>query len=334
MSSGAYYNQSVFDVYLGLTASGYNLANPVRAKCITSVILAQDWGQPTLDYFRRAYVCDGRVNPYWPRASILTAIGILTDQYSPTALLPFVRSYLTTLRNIPPIERDEQTAKWAAGLPDQIKYLRSSKHYRDIFSCYQDVICREVEENGPGYHHLVEAANAVMWSLFPTSQSQIATVLNPLQADLLTDVVETDACVWVIMSHLRAESYVHELIHVCLEDVLPQWIPLISRYQHLLNAVYQPMLRLSYAWDQSEDSWINVFTETLVRTLTFWVLNIQSPSVLREHIETLVQDGFLYARPILDTLVEMGSNPLSEQWLERCLHAMQDAVDINGNKKS
>jgi len=35
-------DQGVFDVYLGLTASGYELASPSRAQAVTEAILAGD----------------------------------------------------------------------------------------------------------------------------------------------------------------------------------------------------------------------------------------------------------------------------------------------------
>jgi hypothetical protein len=89
------------------------------------------------------------------------------------------------------------------------------------------------------------------------------------------------------------------------------------------------MLQLNYAWDQSIDSWINVFTETLVRTLSLWVLEIQSPPIFQKQLETLTHEGFFYAQSIADTL---NTQPLSEQWLIRCLTSCQQSRERRLNK--
>jgi hypothetical protein len=138
---------------------GYNLANPNRADSITGIILAQDWERPILDYFRWAYIGDGRVNPYWPRASILTAVGILTDNIDSTRVFPFIHSYVTSLRNVSVTEKDEQTIMWAASLPEKIQYLRSCQHYQIISSSFREAIRREVAENRANYNNLVKKAN-------------------------------------------------------------------------------------------------------------------------------------------------------------------------------
>lgn len=80
-------HRNVYDVYLGLTAAGYDMANPVRASGITKAILATRWGQPIVDYFGKARTEDGRLNPYWPRASILVraiTLWVLADHASGT----------------------------------------------------------------------------------------------------------------------------------------------------------------------------------------------------------------------------------------------------------
>ena len=57
-------NQGIFDVYLGLIASGYDLANPIRAGAICELVMAENWSQQTLQYFSFAQINDGRINPY------------------------------------------------------------------------------------------------------------------------------------------------------------------------------------------------------------------------------------------------------------------------------
>jgi hypothetical protein len=228
MNTHECFNHNVFDVYLGLTASGYHLANTVHAGSIINMVLDEDWDNTMIKYFQRANQDDGRINPYWPRASILSAVGILTEHTDPTMFKSSVYAYLKTLRNISSLDKSEETANWAVVLPDHVRYLRSNRHYQDIILCYQQAINREIERQWPVFDYQVNTANTVIKSLFPEHQSHVITILNPLQADPLTDIVETSANVWVITSYLRAESFVHESIHACLDTMLPSWIEEIS----------------------------------------------------------------------------------------------------------
>ena len=82
------------------------------------------------------------------------------------------------------------------------------------------------------------------------------------------------------------------------------------------------MAHLSYAWDHSFASWQNVFSETLVRVLTLLVSENESLELQETQIEGMVQQGFIYARPITETITKAkGVQPLSDEWLEECLKA-------------
>ena len=149
--------------------------------------------------------------------------------------------------------------------------------------------------------------------------------MNPLQADPLTDVVEVGDVVCVVTSHLRVESCVHELVHGWLEGALPDWRPVIRQHAELLHPVCRRMIQLSYAWDSSAVSWENVFIETLVRVLTAWALEGQDPSALPRRVAAIVREGFHYAVPMAETLCSgKGVQPLTVEWVERCLRACQE----------
>lgn len=317
-------NQTVFDVYLGLTASGYHLANPERADAIRRAILGGNWNQQVVRYFELARINDGRVNPYWPRASILTTVSLLTEHAEKATHSALVRAYLATMSNISPEEADDATAVWAAALPEHIMSLRSSAGYREVYVRYRDAIRGELRENGLGYERGVLAAHRRLGFLIrpPHNGIEVVTVLNPLQADPLTDVVKSGDRLNVITSHLRVESYVHELVHVFLNPYLRDWTARISQHSHLLNPVYERMAFLRYAWDRSTASWCNVFSETLVRVFTVVVSESDTGASLVSRIQGIVEEGFLYARPIFGTLAENEfQEPLSDQWLDRCLQA-------------
>jgi hypothetical protein len=319
------FNQGIFDVYLGLTASGYDLADPNRVSAICAAVMAGTWSQQTLQYFSFARINDSRINPYWPRASILTSVSLLIGRLPVTAHLARVRAHLASMSNLSPaVMMDEAMIHWAADLPRQTEAIRTVRMYAKAWGQYQQVIQSEINENGIRYQQEVLAAQCRLHALLPPNSSspQVLTILNPLQADPLTDVVSVCDRVYVVTSHLHAGSYVHELIHILLDPWLRGWADLLSRNVSLLDPVYDRMAHLTYAWDRSAASWNNVFSETLVRVLTVFVSDDRGPEWQASQIAALVQQGFVYARPITETIIMTGKEQsLSDEWLDRCLRA-------------
>lgn len=312
-------NQDVFDVYLGLTASGYDLANPNRAGVIHNALMAENWSQQTLQYFAQARINDGRVNPYWPRASILASVSLLIDRIPVSSHLTLIQTFLAAMDNLSLADMDHAMISWATELPKQTAVIRTSRTYARAWKSYQQAIQREIRENGLRYQQEMLAAQGRLRVLLPpqASMSQLVTILNPLQADPLTDVVEGCDRVYVVTSHLRPESSMHELVHILLSPWLRKWEERITASVGLLDLVYDRVAYLTYAWDRSSGSWKNVFSETLVRVLTALVAGDGDPQV---QIRDLVQEGFAYARPMAETIAAMGkSQSLSGEWLDQCL---------------
>jgi hypothetical protein len=320
MEVACFCRQSIFDVYLGLTAAGYELANPSRAGAMIEAVGAAVWAETTMAYFAQARIADGRINPYWPRGSILAGVSCLTEEHRLGTDLDSLQAYLATLHNVAPNERGPELARWLLAFPEQKRLLRASGSYSVLFLEYVQIIQREAAQNEAGYRWQVERAGEALARLLPSRPFSVRTVLNPLQADELVDVLRAGDAVWVITSHLRPDAGVHELAHAHLEAWLLEWAPLISFHRELLDAVYEPMRRAGYAWDRSAASWLNVLTETMARCLTVWVLSDGDPAKGEAQVDALGRQGFLYARPVFEALVS-ARPPLTERWLRDCFHA-------------
>ena len=314
-------NQGVFDVYLGLMASGYDIANSDRISTIRNALIAESWSPQVLRYFELARINDGRVNPYWPRASILASVSLLVERLSGEAHLAAIRAYLTSMDNLSPGDVDKRIIRWAADLPKHTAAIQSFRTYAKAWECYQQLIQNEISDNGNRYQEEMLAMQARLRIMLPplSSSPKLISILNPLQADSLTDIVRVQDQVYVVTSHLRSESCIHELIHILLAPWLHRWKEQISASTNLLDLVYDRMVHLTYAWDHSAASWGNVFSETLVRVLTALVSSDDSEEQLSK-ITDLLDQGFVYALPIAETIATMSvEQSLSEQWLERCL---------------
>ncbi len=225
---------------------------------------------------------------------------------------------------------------WAAGLPRQTEFIRTVRMYAKAWDRYLQVIQNEISENGVRYQQEMLAAQGRLFALLPphfsSSPPRLITLLNSLQADPLTDVVNVRGQVYVVTSHLRTGSCLHELIHVLLAPWLHKREERISTRATLLDLVYDRMIYLAYAWDHSAASWMNVFSETLVRVLAVLVSDDNVPGQLSE-IDDLVHHGFAYALPIAETMSTMGKEQsLSDEWLEQCLRACaRVAKQVRGN---
>lgn len=325
----------IFDVYIGLAAAGYDLASPSRAGTICEGLMTQNWSQELLQYFRFARIHDGRINPYWPRASILTSVSLLIDQSPIASHTALIRAHLTAMSNLSPTDLDETIIRWAADLPKQIEVIRTARTYTNTWEYYQQAIQCDIRENGVHYQQEIISTQKRLCELLSphfSSPPKVITILNPLQADPLTDVVSAHGRIYVVTSHLRSESCIHELIHILLDPWMRKWEKRISKSVALLDLVYKRMAHLAYAWDYSAASWANVFSETLVRVLTVIVSNYGRPEQVCQ-IGDLVQEGFAYALPIAETIAGIGKEQsLSDEWLEQCLWACSKfAQQTTGN---
>ena len=313
-------SQNIFDVYVGFTASGYHLGNPERIGDISVRIQSASWDAQTLQYFRFARIDDGRINPYWPRGSILASVALLAEHTEKQMLIEMVSEHLSGMENISPADLDTYVVEWAARLPRYLALVRDCRSYQELWDDYCKIIQDEIIENGPSYTDKVLASRSRLGGLFPEQffPSHCVTVLNPLQANPLTDIVHVEDHIYIITSHLRPESYIHELIHVLLAPYLADWKERIMQSENLLEPVYEDMVRMAYAWDSSAESWHNVFTETLVRVLTVFAADGEGQAA---QLDSLLKQGFIYARPIYDSIVI--TQALSSEWLAQCLLACE-----------
>ena len=234
------------------------------------------------------------------------------------------------MNNISPGDLDDNVINWASALDEKIELLRETLEYAEVWVDYQKIVEDEICEKGNRYKTEILTAQDQLFNLLPfqSSSIQITTVLNPLQADPLTDVVSINNFHYIVTSHLRPNSFIHELIHITINPYLNIWKDHLSKSKHLLDPVYDRMEYLSYAWDHSSVSWQNVFSETLVRVLTALVSENENMESRESQIEDLVQQGFAYARPIAETITNAKKiNPLSYEWLENCLQVCSTIME-------
>lgn len=74
-------NKNIFTTFAGLIASGYNLSEDSCDRDIINSIREVKYDEDIIDYFIKARTSNCEVNPYWPRAFLLS-LASLCSNYS------------------------------------------------------------------------------------------------------------------------------------------------------------------------------------------------------------------------------------------------------------
>lgn len=263
-------------VYVGLTASGYELASlqeedPMAAVAARAANLP--WPKDLIAYFRQARHEECELNPYWPRAFLLVAAGLRTsesqdwdwDCSDPDDIVRAIRSL-----PINPIHRDNATMDWLMSLPLQFQSISSHPSSSVLWKDYLDALSPKLAQYKEA---MLRASRAVSTRLgiYERQLPEMILVPNPLQAPQIADAVAVGGRVFLIIAEPEPESVVHEMLHHLMAPGLKAAEASIDRAYALWKPASDDMIRIGYAWDDSVESWRRVFEENLVRAATIWV---------------------------------------------------------------
>lgn len=76
-------NKNIFTVFVGLTASGYNLAENSFDRDIINSIREIEYDEDIIVYFKKARTSTCELNPYWPKAFFLSLASLFTTEKTP-----------------------------------------------------------------------------------------------------------------------------------------------------------------------------------------------------------------------------------------------------------
>ena len=121
-------SKQVFTVYVGLTASGYDLARASGGQAVRQLVQAirdADWPEQVVTYFRQARTGRCAVNPYWPRAFLLTLASLYLPESGPYRYADpdLVSRHIQELDALGPADMGSDTIQWVLELPDVYEVL-------------------------------------------------------------------------------------------------------------------------------------------------------------------------------------------------------------------
>ena len=329
----------VFGLYVGLTASGYDLArlhegDPVWE--VVQTIRAARWPAGAVRYFGQARRPGRGVNPYWPRAAMLLEACFCLGpggRYRYNDELELLR--IIAAFPVSPDVKDRSTVDWIRSFPQAYAEITEADLFPSLWSSYLEAmepVLREFDEAAArALQAFVEVTGVTEDSL-----PELVLIPNPLQAPEVADFVRRDGTVHIVMARARMSSVVHELLHEVFGPALRSARAEVAQYRHLLKPVLPAMLRMQYAWGDDDESWFRVFEESLMRAAAIWIESAHVRHGARdEEVEAGwdARDGFVYVPALLRCLRKDWTGPhRAQRFISRCLEACEaQAISRGGD---
>jgi hypothetical protein len=137
-------HMGVFGLYVGLTASGYDLARVSPQEPIGLILRAiktAQWPKTVEKFFAQARARNNGVNPYWPRAAMLLEACFYLGSgraFKPSDELRLLRSIADF--PVPASLRDSTTAAWVRELPEPFAAVTGAELFPVLWTSYLDAI--------------------------------------------------------------------------------------------------------------------------------------------------------------------------------------------------
>ncbi len=254
--------------WLGLHLAGYELWQPTAELASLAFQLRQFEGLSNIRaYFARARNDSNTINPWWPGASALSLAAYFCDSDLTHIDLDGYR-YSEEGSMAHMAWKDPAFLAWLSDLPQQLSVLRKPPllaimHAVDI---QNDLKMQEHAE-------ALQQEAALIAEFLGDLQTPVSLefLANPLQAWQLTDYLRKPGKLTIIATHPRQGSFLHEFLHVCLEDQRDLLQEIINTRD--LKKIFEPVLLTSLEEQgYAAVSEIRLLEEALVRSFTALLL--------------------------------------------------------------
>jgi hypothetical protein len=267
-------NKELFTAYAGLTAAGYDLAdkNDEDIAGLCRHIREMHYPQSVIDYFANARTNQNKVNPYWPRGSLLSSAcffisGKRTSRYETFEdLLQFVHS----LHNINQKEINDEVINWLQQLPRFIDVITSNDGFDELWRKYRRIIDMRMEN----YTKVLDLADQGIRDFGTNSSLKFPDILfspNLLQSPYLADFVTKGNNLFIIKTAPDILSIIHESLHSVISLQREYFKEYVRKHDFAKIADAGKLSSSGYMWNESEESMINVLEESFVRGISIAV---------------------------------------------------------------
>lgn len=324
-------NKNIFTTFIGLTISGHDLAKGNCEEEILNLISRIEYDEDIISYFKQAKTSTCKVNPYWPRAFLLSLSCLFMTEESPHVYIDFQKllNHIEGLDQVNPKEKNNELINWLEKLPSMIDRLQDNVMVHHIWIKYISL----VEKNMDDYRFLCSQSLSLIKNVFEILEDNLPKLIiipNYLQAVESTDLVAIGDEIYIITANPDKESIVHELLHHVLDKELKNCEDLIKENKALLEPVLDDMIHYQYAWAYDKRSWLRIFEENFMRASSIWVVFHDSKAKARTNAKLHEDYGFIYVPVILEEFFS-NWNGLSNfrEFIKSCLRTCIIRKNVN-----
>jgi len=325
-------NKELFSTYVGLTISGYDLAdkNDVEIAGLYRRISKMDYSQDVIDYFANARTNQNKVNPYWPRGYLLSSACFFISENQPSRYEDFSEhtKFVRSLTNINPAALNKELSVWLEQLPQFIDSMINNKTFADLWKEYQSVI----DERANKYGEVLEIADKILNDFLATSNTSRPDIIfspNLLQSPFIADFVSKGNQIIIIKTSPNVLSIIHEFLHSVFKPFREYFGKYVQTHDFKQIADITKLISSGYMWNISEEAKINVLEESFVRGLSI-VMNFESSKIIKinDYLRMDVNSGFTMV-PLI-TKTARNSMPNSSNLRDFITAVMDSGLRRNG----
>jgi hypothetical protein len=290
-------NEQVFAAYVGLTASGYDMAdhNDDELPSLIAAIRSVQFGPDTVRFFRGARTNRYPVNPYWPRGSCLSSACFFINEHYEwdtfEAYLSFEESTGASVEY-----KDNGFREWIVRLPGFLLEVRKTPAYPALWKQYQLIVAAR----SPEYSAQIDQVEKIIarFNASVPNENHIIFVPNLLQIYSMADLVLRHGCLYVITTHPVISTMLHEYLHPAVSSCHHLFREYATEYDFAVFADEKRMRAMGYMWDDSVEAKIRTLEESVVRAISV-VLSGDAESRV-EFCNMNVASGFLLVPSVVD----------------------------------
>ena len=291
-------NRNLFLSYVGLTASGYELANKddVEVQLLITKLLALGITKDVLDYFALARTNQTEVNPYWPRGSCLSAASFfITECFEWNTLDEYLQFERTSGASAE--YENEEFLLWIRKLPFILMKISDLPDCQVLWDEYQQII----QAREDGYFSEMQSINTVLDKFgYLSEEIKIGFAPNLLQFYSYADYVTKDGSVYVITTHINTSTMLHEYFHQILKQYKTMIYDYVSKNGVNKLVDIDKMRFYGYMWDNTLESKARALEECLVRGLSIILTSSVKKTDVDQYCQYNEESGFLFVRSITD----------------------------------
>ena len=289
-------NIGLFATYVGLTVSGYDLAdkNDEDIAELYNSIMDIDCPQNVADYFAYARTNKNKVNPYWPRSSILSLACFFVstkDASRYDSFNDFIQ-FQRSVGNVSQEEFDEEVTNWLKKLPSFIDSIMRNNAFDELWHNYQRIISIRTEN----YIQVLEKVDKAISNFYADSQLISPNIVfspNLLQSPYIADSVTRRNTIIIIKTSPDVLSLLHEFLHSVIKPLRDCFKVYIRKYDFELMADITKMLFHGHMWNESKESMINALEESFVRGLSIaMTVQLSNFGQVADYVLSEVDTGF------------------------------------------